>query len=124
MCVVDDTTPLSPGRITAVKILPPPFVLVEPSSNEITSSVCAQSGALMTFGTNDFRKLSAVASEQSCASLQRFGTTNDTLAFGLKSASGWTFPHWLLAETEVKLIAGTCLRAYVPATPGPSLPPL
>src|SRR5690242_8130569 len=89
----------------------------------MTRSVWAQSAAPVTFGTNALRKSSAVASEQSCPSLQRFGTTNATLADGSNFASGSIFEHWRVVETAMKLIAGSCFRAYVPATPGPSAPP-
>jgi hypothetical protein len=111
LCWVDETNPDSPSRTTAVKTWPPPFVLVEPSSKEMTRSVWAKSGAPVTSGTNPRRKVSAVASEQSCASLQRFGTTNATFTLGSKRASGWILAHWLEPETKVKLIAGSCLRA-------------
>src|ERR1035437_9044083 len=116
-------TPESPWRATIVKTLPPPFTFVEPSSNETTRSVCAHSGAAKTLGRNARRKASPCAAEQSCMSLQRFGTTKATFTPGSKFASGWMLAHWLLPETNVKLIAGLCLRAYVPATPGPSTPP-
>ena len=65
----------------------------------------------MTLGTKPLRKASAVASEQSWASLQRFGTTKATLTEGSNLASGWMFAHWPVPETDVKLIAGLCLRA-------------
>src|SRR5689334_18155017 len=109
--------------MTAVKRRPPPLVLVLPSSKVITSRVWAQSAEPVTFGTKPRRKASAVASEQSWASLHRLGTTKATSTEGSKLASGWMLAHWAVVETELKLIAGTCLRAYVPATPGPSTAP-
>ena len=75
------------------------------------SNVCAQSGAPVTHGTKPLRNVSAVANEQSWASLHRFGTTNATLTLGSNLANGWMLAHWAVPETDVKLIAGLCLRA-------------
>ena len=44
-------------------------------------------------------------------SLQRFGATKAKLTPGSKLARGWMLSHWVLPETNVKLIAGLCLRA-------------
>ena len=62
-------------------------------------------------GRNARRKASPWAAAQSCMSLQRFGTTKAKLTPGSKLARGWMLSHWALPETNVKLIAGLCLRA-------------
>ena len=94
-----------------MKTLPPPPTSVVPSSKETTSSVCGQFGAARTWGRNARRKASPWAAPQSCMSLQRFGATKAKLTPGSKLARGWMLSHWVLPETNVKLIAGLCLRA-------------
>ena len=73
-------------------------------------------------GTKPAMKRSPAATEQSCMSLQRFGMINSKSATaGSKWLKSVMFAQRVgLVLMFVKLIAGSCLRAYVPA---PSAPP-
>src|SRR6478672_13749818 len=114
---------LTPGPMTRVATLPPPPRLVDPSSHVMKTTLPVMAEVRMIRGRKPRSHASPLAIEQSCIELHMFGTISSKFAaHGLKCLkSRMSAQRRRLRLMSVKLIAGSCLRAYDPVPSGPPL---
>ena len=114
------------GETTTVATWPPPPDEVVPSSQVMISRLSANAALVVMRGTKAWRKSSPWAVVPSCMSFLELGMiSSKSAAVGLKPASGVIRAQRVDdAEISVKLIAGSCFRAYEPGSPTRSMPPL